>query len=257
MQAKVRSLHLKIQDWPRADRPREKLTQKGCRTLTDAELLGILIGSGYKEMSALSLAQLILKHHDNDLNAVAKRSVEELQKFKGIGEAKAVTILSALELSKRRIKAAARSRPKIQDSQAVYEQMKIELWDKTTEECWVVLLNRASYLIKKQLISSGGLSATLADPKVIFKAAIENYASGIVLVHNHPSGNPNPSNSDIEITKKLIQGGASLDIAVLDHVIVAGPTYFSFVDDNLLFNSVADTQEYYSTAYTTGFRISV
>ncbi|MEL6539688.1 MAG: DNA repair protein RadC [Bacteroidota bacterium] len=248
------TMYLRMQDWADADRPREKLVQKGSAALTDAELLGILIGSGCENMSAVTLAQLVLKHHDNDLNTVARRSVKDLQQFRGIGEAKAVTILSALELSKRRITCGTRPKPKLQDSQSVYEQMKIELWDKTTEECWVVLLNRSNHLIKKQLISIGGISKTLVDPKVVFKVAIENNASGVILVHNHPSGNPNPSAGDMEVTKRLIKGGEALDITVLDHIIFAGPTYFSFVDDSLLFCNMSDTsQEYYGKTH---FRIS-
>jgi DNA repair protein RadC len=226
--------YLRIQDWAQEDRPREKLMQKGNTALTDAELLGILIGSGTKKMSAVSLAQFILKHYDNDLNVLAKRSVKELQQFKGIGEAKAIAIVSALELSRRR-ESRALPKPKFYDSSSVYYFMKPELADKLTEEFWVVLLNRANGLIKKQSISSGGLTNTLADPKVIFKAAVEYSAASIVLVHNHPSGNPDPSKKDIELTRKLIEGGKMLDIDVLDHIIIAGNTYFSFLDDRLLF----------------------
>lgn len=254
MREQRHTMYLRMQDLANADRPREKLAQKGSSALTDAELLGILIGSGCEKMSAVALAQLVLKHHGNDLNAVARRSVKDLQQFKGIGEAKAITILSALELSKRRITRAANPSPKLQDSRSVYEQMKIELWDKTVEECWVLLLNRSNRLIKKQLVSSGGINKTLVDPKIVFKAALENSASGIILVHNHPSGNPNPSKGDMEVTRVIIQGGEALDIKVIDHIIFAGPTYFSFVDDNLLFCNVAGTsQEYCNRAR---FRIS-
>ncbi len=245
MYCQKETLHLRIRDWAKEDRPREKLMQKGNKALTDAELLGILIGSGTRKMSAVTLAQLILKHHDNDLDVLAKRSVKELQQFKGIGEAKAIKIVSAMELSRRREGFTSLPKPRFYDSTGIYHFMKPELADKTTEEFWVVLLNRANRLIKKQFISSGGLTSTLADPKVVFKAAVEYGATSMVLLHNHPSGNPDPSKKDIELTKRLIEGGQTLDIDILDHIIIAGNTYFSFVDDKLLFKPtpLAVTQE--------------
>jgi DNA repair protein RadC len=227
---------LKIQDWAKADRPREKLMQKGSSVLTDAELLGILIGSGTSKISAVYLAQLILKHYDNDLNLLAKCSVQELQRFKGIGEAKAIAIVSSMELGRRRTNKNIPPRPRFYDSSSVYHFIKPNLLDKTIEEFWVILINRANYLIKKQFISSGGLTATSADPKVIFKTALDHQTAGIILVHNHPSGNPEPSTKDIALTRKLIDGGKLLDIVVLDHIIVAGGAYFSFADEKLLFN---------------------
>ena len=228
--------YLKIQDWAKADRPREKLLEKGSSALTEAELLGILIGSGTKKMSAVNLAQLILKYYDNNLNLLAKCSVKELQRFKGIGEAKAISIASAMELARRRTRQDIIARPKLQDSSSIYHFIRSELVDKPVEEFWAIFVNNANYLLKKQFISSGGLDATLADPKVIFSAALDHQAAGVVLVHNHPSGNPEPSSNDIALTKKLIEGGKFLDITVLDHIIVAGDTYFSFVDDRLLFS---------------------
>ena len=227
--------HLKIQDWAKADRPREKLIQKGSTVLTDAELLGILIGSGTSKTSAVNLAQLILKHYDNDLALLAKCSVQALQQFKGIGEAKAITIVSAMELSRRRAEQTMPQRPKLCDASSAYRCIKPELLDKPIEEFWIILINRANYLIKKQFISSGGLTATSADPKIVFRAALDHQTAGIILVHNHPSGNPAPSTKDIALTKKLIDGGDLLDIAVLDHIIIAGNTYFSFADEKLLF----------------------
>lgn len=226
--------HLRIQDWAKADRPREKLLQKGSQALTDAELIGILIGSGTQKISAVNLAQHILKYYDNDLNLLAKCSVKELQRFKGIGEAKAITIASAVELGRRRTDHKTVLKPRFYDAGSIYNFMKPELADKSIEEFWVILMNKANYLIKKQFISSGGLDVTLADPKLVFKAALDHQAAGIVLVHNHPSGNPEPSDKDIVLTRKLIEGGKFLDIEVLDHVIVAGNTYFSFSDDRLL-----------------------
>lgn len=209
--------------------------QKSSAALTDAELLGILIGSGTQKLSAVSLAQLILKHYDNDLNRLARCTVKELQRFKGIGEAKAIAIASAMELSRRKRDQDPSLKPKFCDSGSIYHFIKTELIDKSVEEFWVVLLNRANYLIKKQFISSGGLTATFADPQVVFRTALEYQASGIILVHNHPSGSPEPSTQDITLTKKLIEGGKTLNVTVLDHIIVAGNTYFSFVDDHLLF----------------------
>ena len=226
---------LRIQDWAKADRPREKLMQKGSMVLTDAELLGILIGSGTSRVSAVNLAQLILKHYDNDLSLLAKCSVKELQQFKGIGEAKAIAIVSAMELSRRRPDQTTSLRPRLCDSSSVYHFIRSELLDKPIKEFWIILINRANYLIKKQFISSGGLTTTSADPKIVFKAALDYKTAGIILVHNHPSGNPAPSAQDIALTKKLIDGGALLDITVLDHIIVAGSTYFSFADEKLLF----------------------
>lgn len=228
-------LRLRIQDWAHEDQPRRKLLQKGSSGLTEAELLGILIGSGTKEVNAVGLAQLIMKHYDNNLNLLAKCSVKELQRFKGIGEAKAITIASAIELGRRRTTENISHRPRFQDSSSIYHFIKSELVGKPVEEFWIILVNKANYLIKKQFISSGGLDATLADPKIIFRAALDHQAAGVVLVHNHPSGNPEPSDKDMRLTKKLIEGGKFLDILVLDHIIVADSTYFSFVDDRLLF----------------------
>ena len=238
--------HLKIQDWASADRPREKLMQKGSTALTDAELLAILIGSGTNKVSAVNLAQLILKHYDNDLNLLAKCSAKELQRFKGIGEAKAITIVSAMELGRRRKEHNVPPKTRLYDSSSVYHFIKPELLDKPIEEFWIILINRANYLIKKQFISSGGLTATFADPKVVFKAALEHQTAGIILAHNHPSGNPEPSAKDITLTQKLIDGGKLLDITVLDHIIVAGNSYFSFVDEKLLFGAsfITDASTY-------------
>lgn len=235
MEDEIAPSHLKIQDWAKADRPREKLLQRGNATLTEAELLGILIGSGTNKISAVNLAQLVLKHYNNDLNLLAKCSVKELQRFKGIGEAKAITIVSAMELGRRRTGQAIPSRPRLCDANSVYHCIKPELLDKPIEEFWIILVNRANYLIKKQFISSGGLTTTSADPKVVFRAALDHQTAGIILAHNHPSGNPAPSAKDIALTRKLIEGGKLLDITVLDHIIVAGATYFSFVDEKLLF----------------------
>jgi len=226
--------YLSIQDWAKADRPREKLVQNGAGSLTDAELIGILLGSGTRQVSAVSLAQLILKQHNHDLNELAKRSVKELQKFKGIGEAKSVAIVSAMELSRRRSDQGILQKPRINSSHDLYALMKMELRDKLIEEFWIVLLTRANYLIKKHLVSRGGTANLAVDPKVIFKTALDHQAASIVLVHNHPSNNPNPSQLDIELTERLIKGGKILDIPIIDHLIFTESGYFSFADEHVL-----------------------
>lgn len=229
--------HLTIQDWARLDRPREKMMQKGPAALTNAELLGILMGSGTNKISAVNLAQVMLKHYEHDLNKLAKCSVKELQRFKGIGEAKATSIASAMELGRRRSEQAVPLKPRLYDSKSSYNFIKSELLDKPVEEFWVMLINSANYLVRKHFVSSGGVTSTLADPKVIFKIALDHQTAGIILAHNHPSGIATPSTQDIALTKKLIDGGKLLDIAILDHIIIAGSTYFSFADDKLLFDT--------------------
>src|SRR5690606_27496711 len=198
---------LNILSWAEEDRPREKLLLKGKAALSDAELIGILIGSGTRSISAVDLSKLILKEVGNNLNELAKCSVKDLQKFKGIGEAKAITIVSALELGRRRKDSQYLEKPKITCSQDAYEVIKPELLDLPYEAFWILLLNRANQVIKKSQISSGGISGTVADPKIIFKTALDSMCSGIILVHNHPSGNLKPSSADINLTKKVKEAG--------------------------------------------------
>jgi DNA repair protein RadC len=225
---------LKISHWAKEDRPREKLLLKGKAALSDAELIGILIGSGTVSLSAVDVSKLILKEVNNDLNELARLSVEDLKKFRGIGEAKAISIVSALELGRRRKESEPAKKLRITCSRDVFEIMKPHLLDLNHEEFWVVLLNRANLVIKKHPVSSGGVSGTIADPKMIFKSALENLASGIILVHNHPSGNLRPSEADIALTRKLKSAGAFLEIPVLDHLIFANAGYFSFADEGQL-----------------------
>lgn len=229
-----KAAYLRIQDWAKADRPREKLMQHGSGSLTDAELLGILLGSGTRHISAVSLAQFMLKEHNHDLNELAKRSVKELQKFKGIGEAKSITIASAMELSRRRSDKSIFQKPRINSAYDIYQLMRMELGDKLVEEFWIVLLTRANFVIKKHLVSRGGAANLSVDPKVIFKTALDHQAASIVLVHNHPSHNPRPSQLDIALTERLIKGGKILDIPVMDHVIFTERAYFSFADEQML-----------------------
>ncbi|MBI1300649.1 MAG: DNA repair protein RadC [Alphaproteobacteria bacterium] len=216
------------------DRPREKLLLKGKSALTDAELIAILIGSGTTSLSAVDLARNILRSVDNDLGSLAKMTVKDLQRFKGIGEAKAISIVSALELGRRRKETEPRKKIKILGSGDVYQLMKAELQDETVELFYAVFLSNANFVIRKQLISQGGTAATVVDPKVIFKHAMDHFAASIILVHNHPSGNLKPSRQDMELTKKLVAAGKSLDLPVLDHVIFGDSGYFSFADEGQL-----------------------
>ncbi len=225
---------MKIQQLSEEDRPREKLLLKGKAALSDAELIAILIGSGSTEQSAVDLARSILQSVDYNLNELAKRSVKDLERFKGIGEAKAISIVSALELGRRRKEAELLRRPKITSSADVYALMQEHLLDLPHEEFWVVLLNRANEVLRKLQMSSGGLSGTVADVRMIFKSALEHQAHALILVHNHPSGNRKPSDADLKLTKNLKEAGKILEVPVLDHLIFAERSYFSFADEGVL-----------------------
>lgn len=225
---------LSITAWAEEDRPREKLLNKGRSVLTDAELLGILMGSGTRSLSAVDLAKHILESVGNDLDDLARLSVKDLQKFKGVGDAKAITIIAALEIGKRRKVRVSLDKVKITASEHAYDLMKPDLLDLDREEFWIILLNRANKVLKKENISRGGVTGTVADPKIIFKSALEQLACGVILVHNHPSGNLRPSASDISLTKKLQEGGKHLEINVLDHIIFGDNGYFSFADEGIL-----------------------
>ena len=225
---------MRILSWAEEDRPREKLLLKGKTALSDAELIAILIGSGNIKQSAVELSKDILLSVNHNLNALAKLSVPDLQKFKGIGEAKAISIVSALELGRRRKISDSETKPQVRSSTDVYELIKPQLMDQPIEQFWVILLSRSNKVIKKQMISTGGVSGTVADPKVIFKAALDVLASGLILVHNHPSGNLKPSQADIELTKKMKESGKLLEIPILDHLIFADDGYFSFADESML-----------------------
>lgn len=226
--------YLAINKWAEEDRPREKLLLKGKSALSDAELIGILLGSGTKTLSAIDLAKQILNKANNNLHELARLSVKDLIKFKGIGEAKAVTIVSSLELGRRRKDVEPQKKPKISSSNDAYEFIKPELIDQAHEEFWIILLRRNNEVIRKEKISFGGVSGTIADPKIIFKKAIEALASGIILVHNHPSGNTRPSDQDIKLTRKLKEAGSLLEIPVFDHIIFTDHDYFSFTDNSIL-----------------------
>lgn len=216
------------------DRPREKLLLRGKSHLTDAELIAILIGSGTRYLSAVDLSRIILKSVGNDLAQLAKLSVNDLKKFKGIGEAKAISIVSALELGRRRKISEPQKKTKISSSADVYQLMRQEMQDESVEFFYALFLNRSNLVIKKQLISQGGTSATIADPKLIFKYGMEYLANAIILVHNHPSGSLKPSAADINLTKKLCLVGQNLELPVLDHVIFTDVGYFSFADEGMI-----------------------
>lgn len=228
-------LSIKISQLAEEDRPREKLLLKGKSALSDAELLAILLGSGTRSLSALDLARYILTSVNHDLSQLAKMSVMDLKKFKGIGEAKAITIVSALEMGRRRkLINELPKRFKIGSSADVYQFMKPDLMDEPIEHFYILLLNRNNQVIKKHLISRGGTAGTVADPKIIFKHAIDALANSIILVHNHPSGNLKPSEQDRRLTNKLKSAGESLDITVIDHIIFTDVAYFSFSDEGLI-----------------------
>ncbi len=224
---------ISIKAWAEEDRPREKLSTQGRRALTDAELIAILIGSGSRTESAVELSKRIIHHYHNDLNKLAKASIAELSNFRGIGEAKAIAIIAALEIGRRRGEVENQAVETIIGSKEVYNLMRRHLIDLTHEEFWVILIGRGGRLLGKELVSKGGISATIVDAKVIFHVALRHQASLIVLVHNHPSGISKPSQQDIELTKKLVIAGKTLDITIADHLIVTDTGYFSFADEGL------------------------
>jgi DNA repair protein RadC len=225
---------INIKSWAEADRPREKLMLHGRRHLTDAELLAILIASGNKDESAVDLSKRMLSFYQNDLDALGKSSIAELSKFKGIGEAKGITIVAALELGRRRKETVATPIQKIGSAIDAYQLLWPDFADLNHEEFWILLLNRANHVKSKHLISKGGQSGTIADPKIIFKTALEQNAAYIILAHNHPSGNLKPSTEDVRLTKKLVEGGKMMDLLVVDHLIITDKGYYSFADEGLI-----------------------
>lgn len=220
-----------IKDWSSDDQPREKLLSKGKSALSDAELLAIIIGSGNREETAVALMQRILKDVNHNLNQLGGQTVEELTRYKGIGEAKAISIVAMLELGRRRQSQGIIERPQILSSVDSYKIIAGDLMDLHNEEFWVLLLNNNNRLIKKVRISNGGMAGVIVDPKVLFKIAIDNRAAGIILAHNHPSGHLEPSELDLKITAQLIAAGALLEIKVHDHLIIADDQYYSFADE--------------------------
>jgi len=226
--------HLTIKAWAEEDRPREKLLLRGKHSLTDAELIAILIGTGNTGETAVDLSRRLLAEVSHDLSQLSKLNVAELKKIKGIGEAKAVSIIAALELGRRRKDVKEIKASKITTSKEAVNMMQPILGDLIHEEFWVIFLNRANGIIGKKQISIGGMSGTVADPRLIFKAALEERAVSIILSHNHPSGNTQPSASDVQLTKNIIEAGKVLEITVLDHIIITQHGFFSFADEGLI-----------------------
>jgi DNA repair protein RadC len=226
--------NLKIKEWAVEDRPREKLLKKGIQSLSNAEIIALLIGSGTKNESAVDLSKRILKSVNNNLNELGKLDVNELTKNKGIGEAKAITIIAALELGRRRKVSEIIEKKKITQSNDVFEFFQPLLGDLPHEEFWILLLNHSNRIVEKKKISQGGVSGTVIDVKIILKHALENLASSIILCHNHPSGNKMPSKADDNITRKLVEGSTLLDIKVLDHIIIADTDYYSYADEGAI-----------------------
>jgi DNA repair protein RadC len=228
------SKFLNIKSWAVDDRPREKLILKGKEALSDAELIAILLGSGSKEESAVGLAKRILVSINHNLNKLGKLSIADLTKFKGIGEAKAISIITALELGRRRRLEEASVSPKITSSKAVFELMQPLIGELQHEEFWILYLNNSNKILEKNQQSKGGLTGTLVDVRLVLKKALELNATAIILCHNHPSGKLKPSNADKLLTNKLKKASETMDIKVLDHVIITENDYFSFADENLL-----------------------
>jgi DNA repair protein RadC len=228
------SSNLKIKDWAVEDRPREKLVQKGTGSLSNAELIALLIGSGSRTETAVELAKRILNSVGNNLNELGKLTLEELQEFNGIGQAKAISIAGALELGKRRKLSEVMNKQKITSSINVFERFFPKMEDLPHEEFWVLFLDRANKVIQEYRISQGGITGTVIDVKIILKNAIQKLASSIILCHNHPSGNIVPSNADKNITTKLKEAATMMDIQVLDHLIIGQGDYYSFADEGML-----------------------
>jgi DNA repair protein RadC len=226
--------NLSIKAWADDDRPREKMVLKGRKALSDAELIAILIGSGTREKSAVELSKEILEKANNNLSEFSKFTLNDLCKHKGIGQAKAITILAALELARRRQDQGSTQRIRITSPRIVYQLVTPIYADLYVEEFHVLLLNRANEVIRIAPVSSGGLSSTVVDPKVVFKMGIDSLASGIILTHNHPSNNLKPSEQDIRLTEKFADLGRFLDIPIIDHVIYAESGFFSFADEGLM-----------------------
>ncbi len=226
---------LSIKEWNEADRPREKMLSLGASALSNAELIAILIGSGNKEESAVQLSRRILHTVNDNLNNLAKRSIQQLTStFKGIGEAKAVTISAALELGKRREFTEKEQRSQIRCSQDIYNTLQAQLRDLPYEELWVILTNPSNMILKKLKISQGGINSTSADIRLILKAALLESATGIFLCHNHPSGNIQPSKQDNDLTSKVFKAAQIMNIRLLDHIILTDGNYFSYADEGVL-----------------------
>ena len=225
---------LSIKTWPQDDRPREKLRNKGRRVLSNAELLAIIIGSGNKGESAVELSKRILSSVGNNLNALGKLHLEDLMKFKGIGDAKAISIAATLEIGRRRRGEELPKSTQITSSQTVFVLLHPLIGELPHEEFWIIYLNNSNKIISKEQLSKGGITGTIVDSRIIMKNAVRHGATALILAHNHPSGTLRPSESDKSVTKKLKMAGETLDIKILDHLIITQQSYFSFADEGLL-----------------------
>ncbi len=223
-----------IKDWSENDRPREKLSLNGSSSLSDSELIAILIGSGNREMSAVELSRLILNHAGNSLDKLGRMSIKELMKFKGIGEAKAISITAAMELGKRRASELPTTRPVITCSSDAFKVLQPIIGDLPHEEFWILYVNNSHKVLAKHQISKGGFTGTMVDTRIVFQKAVEESAVAMILAHNHPSGKLQPSMDDKRLTQKLIEAGKLMDIKVLDHLIVTSEDFYSFADHNLM-----------------------
>lgn len=226
--------HISIKSLSEDDRPREKLMHLGRQHLSDAELLAIILGSGSTTETAIQLAQRILHENKNDIDTLAKLSLNDLKKYKGVGPAKAVNILAAFELGRRRKEKTVNEQPKITSSKDAFNILNVKLSDLPHEEFWMLLLNRANKVIKTESISKGGISGTVVDVRLVSKSAIEHNTSSVILAHNHPSGNLKPSQQDIDITKKIKEALKLFDINLFDHLIIGEKEYFSFADEGII-----------------------
>ena len=223
-----------IKDWSVEDRPREKLLKSGVQSLSNAELMALLIGSGTRESTAVDLARMILASVNNQLTDLAKMSTGDLVRIKGIGQAKAISLQAAFELGNRKNSAYAGEKVMIRNSETAYQVMYPVIGELEHEEFWIILLNRAHKVLDTEKISQGGLTGTVIDTRMILKYALEKRATSIIISHNHPSGNTKPSEADINITRKIKKAAEIMDITLLDHLIVAGKSYLSFADEGLL-----------------------
>ncbi len=223
-----------IKNWAEEDQPREKMLAKSNKVLSDAELLAIIIGSGNSKQSAVELSRSILGSVSNDLAELAKLSISDLLKFNGIGKAKAANIAAVMELGRRRRLAEGLKTPQIISSKDAFNIMQPYIGELPHEELWIMALNARKIFRRMICVSEGSMALTIADPKKIFRLALENHAAYIVIGHNHPSGIPNPSKADHNLTKKCREAGIILDLPVIDHIIVAGDKYFSFADEGMM-----------------------
>lgn len=225
---------ISIKDWSESDRPREKLSLNGSASLSDAELIAILIGSGNRDMSAVELSRVILKHAGNSLDKLGRMSIKELMKFKGIGEAKAISITAAMELGKRRAVEIPTARPVITCSDDAFKLLQPIIGDLPHEEFWILYVNNSHKVLARHQISKGGFTGTMVDIRIVFQKAVEESAVAMILAHNHPSGKLSPSMDDKRLTQKLVDAGKLMDVKVLDHLIVTSDNFYSFADHNLI-----------------------